>query len=542
MSKDPKPPKGTSLTNPLLLLFLSALLIRGVVLFASLDSFNADPDSYLKLAQNWYSYGVFGERYTPTAFRPPLYPAILKELIPTWIKAERPEIVERDKTSKKASSVSRSQGGGLYGDYFDEYVALSKNASIALLHWILGVASILLVWRYARLVGVPPALALIAGFLVAIDPILLCQSRLVMTETLASFFAILLILTTAKIVKKRESRLSFLLYLLLGGLYGLSALCRPAFYAFAFLTFVNLLVIETSYLVVKRQDPQTSNGSKKNILANLVRSLSRVGCFLAGCACAAAPWIIRNDSEFGIPIAATTHGGYTLCLANNPELYAHYKTEPLFSLWNPESFHERSRSDYAAALKKNKIVEGTKDEELFQDRWYREQAIQTIQSDPSEFFKSCLIRIGELWRVQPNKIDRHEGNFKSRDNVNRPEKISGSFISTSKLLDYARFATAAFYSLEFLLAIFGILALVVAKMHSQTVAPAKNASIFESPLTWGFLLVLSVQIPHLFYWTNMRMRAPIEVFIPILAVISIKLFQKRKRATIFQSDQNENVA
>ena len=90
MPKAPASKKESSLSSPLLLLFLVAMLVRGAVLFVSLDSFNTDPDSYLKLAENWYSYGVFGEHKTPTAFRPPLYPAALKELVLLRVKSERP--------------------------------------------------------------------------------------------------------------------------------------------------------------------------------------------------------------------------------------------------------------------------------------------------------------------------------------------------------------------------------------------------------------------------------------------------------------------
>ena len=37
-----------------------ALFVRGGVLFFSLNSFDADPDAYRALAENIYSYGVFG--------------------------------------------------------------------------------------------------------------------------------------------------------------------------------------------------------------------------------------------------------------------------------------------------------------------------------------------------------------------------------------------------------------------------------------------------------------------------------------------------
>ena len=43
--------------------------------------------------------------------------------------------------------------------------------------------------------------------------------------------------------------------------------------------------------------------------------------FLLGVLIVLSPWAIRNQLQFGRPIVTTTHGGYTLLLANNPEFY-----------------------------------------------------------------------------------------------------------------------------------------------------------------------------------------------------------------------------
>ncbi len=39
------------------------------------------------------------------------------------------------------------------------------------------------------------------------------------------------------------------------------------------------------------------------------------------CLLTISPWAIRNWQVFGRPIITTTHGGYTLWLANNPAYY-----------------------------------------------------------------------------------------------------------------------------------------------------------------------------------------------------------------------------
>ena len=46
------------------------------------------------------------------------------------------------------------------------------------------------------------------------------------------------------------------------------------------------------------------------------------------------PWILRNLSVFGEPIFTTTHGGYTLALANNPVYYRQVLHGPQGHVWS----------------------------------------------------------------------------------------------------------------------------------------------------------------------------------------------------------------
>lgn len=518
MPKAHETKKESSLSSPLLLLFLVAMLVRGAVLFASLDSFNTDPDSYLKLAENWYSYGVLGNHNTPTAFRPPLYPAALKELVSIRASSERPDVYHAPFTEetgkKRLVRRQESQSSDPVSDFFDQNVALSRNASIALFHWILGVSTVILVWFYARYAGLSPLLALFAGLLVTFDPILLQQSRLIMTETFAAFFAALLLLSTVTVVKRRNSVFSCVGYAFLGALFGLSTLCRPAFYAFAGLVFINLFFVELADLIYKARENKTGNVSR------FCGGFFRLVCFLSMCALVVSPWAVRNDRVFGKPILTTTHGGYTLYLANNPELYAHYQTSSPFSLWDPEPFHTRRQKDYDVALADNNITKGSADEELFQDDWTRGQAIETIRSNRPTFFYSCAIRFCELWRFLPHDVSQFEETSRSRSE----KTIAG--VPLGDFRNYGRYFVAVFYIVEFILAIVGILALSLKK--TGNFKNNSSGSVFESPLIWGFLLILSVQAPHLLYWTNMRMRAPLEVFIPILALLSVTIFRKNR--------------
>lgn len=515
--------KESSLSSPLLLLFLVALLVRGVALFANPSSFDADPDQYMAFAENWYSYGVFGYHETPSAFRPPLYPAILKELILVQASSERPKIISsktQDKSKKRIVAPSSKIEANPFAEFFDRNVALSQNASVALLHWILGVATALFVWLYARRVGLSPIPALLAGVLVVFDPILLQQSRLVMTETAAAFFSALLLLATTVVVQKRDLKWAWLRYTLVGLLFGLATLCRPAFYVFAGLVLLNLGFVELASL--RRKVRERSVGAVKSFGAGLLR----VACFALGIALVVMPWTFRNYQAFGKPILTTTHGGYTLYLANNPEIYAHYRSSSPFSLWNPQSFHDRSLKELESELKSHGIKSETVETELFTNESYHKKALETIRADRNGFYYSCLIRACELWRFLPNDVS----SYKDASQSEREKLIAG--VPQSKVINIARHAVAVFYLLEFFFALLGCLALRLNASKSNDAEHTPKAGFFDSPLIWGFLLILSVQLPHMIYWTNMRMRAPLEVFIPILAVIWLKgLLKKRPCVT-----------
>ena len=88
---------------------------------------------------------------------------------------------------------------------------------------------------------------------------------------------------------------------LLGGLgFGLAALCRPSLLAGAGLTVLASLAAAPG---------------------DLRQRLLRSSCLAMTVGLVLLPWMIRNFVVFGEPIATTTHGGYTLALANNPVYY-----------------------------------------------------------------------------------------------------------------------------------------------------------------------------------------------------------------------------
>ena len=124
---------------------LAARLAATAPLLGRLD----DPDNYLRLARSGR-----GARFRldgrPTAYRPPLYPLVLAPLV----------AVLRGNRSPGASPCCTWRSGR------------GRSCSTA--------------WAAARW-GLGPARVLLAAAIVALDPVLVAQSRMVMTETLAAF-------------------------------------------------------------------------------------------------------------------------------------------------------------------------------------------------------------------------------------------------------------------------------------------------------------------------------------------------------------------
>src|SRR4051794_29168197 len=107
-----------------------------------------DPDNYLVLARSLAEGRGLVWNGRPTAYRPPLYPLVLAPLVASL--GEGPALVR----------------------------------GIAGLHVAFGAGTILLTASAARLWGLGPRRALVAAAIVAFDPVLVSQSRMVMTETL----------------------------------------------------------------------------------------------------------------------------------------------------------------------------------------------------------------------------------------------------------------------------------------------------------------------------------------------------------------------
>lgn len=323
-----------------------ALLIRGGVGYLQYENFSQDPDSYRRLADNILRIHSFtlDDPAEPTAFRPPLYPLLLA-----------------------ITSISRQ--------------VLPQE--VLLLHVGLGVITVGLTFFWATQMGLGKWRSL-AGLLVAIDPILLNQSTLVMTETLATCLAILSLVAVSSLTSKnlasdspRDSRDATISAVNIAGAVGLAIFCRPTF-----LVWAALLPVAIWFCC---------RGCKLRLSSVLAYGLMLT--FLL------APWVFRNVLVFEAPVLGTTHGGHTLLWGNN-EAYYEYLRSGSSPVWDNSEFHQRFN-------RRNPNL-GTSASELARDRAAYREAIDTMKQNPDMAAYSALVRFTMFWRLLPNALSEDE--------------------------------------------------------------------------------------------------------------------------------------
>ncbi len=174
----------------------------------------------------------------------------------------------------------------------------------AALHLALGAGTVWLTAVAAKGSGLSRWRVLAAAIVCACDPVLVWQSRSVMTETPAAF----LVAGTLAGLTMPGWRGP-----VLGGIgFGLAALCRPSLLAGAALA------------IVAAAWARPGTARERVIRASLLSLVLLV---------VLSPWIVRNWLVFGELISVTTHGGYTLALANNPVYYSEVLNGPPGRVW-----------------------------------------------------------------------------------------------------------------------------------------------------------------------------------------------------------------
>lgn len=414
----------------LLVLFCAVLYGRGQYTLAHPEAFASDPDGYGAVGRNIYQAGTFATDepfLRPTAARPPLYPALL----------------------------SLVHAVGLDADY-----------ACGALHVVLGALTVWGVWHLARLWKLPPGAGLLAGTMVAVDPILLAHSTQLMTETLATLLAVTTLIAVTYFARENSG----LWALVAGSSAGLCVLCRPEF-----LVWVVAVALAFWW---------------QSVPAHRVR---RIAIYLAAIALVLAPWGIRNYRIFGRPIVTTTHGGFTLLLANNPGFYEYLQSAPWGSVWNGNDVYAQWSTQQRSMMLGTPA--GRTLDEVANDRWAYGRALENIRAEPAMFAWSCLVRVGRLWNVLPHADGPAE---------------SGSRRGM-------RYAVAIWYVFQFALAAVGAWFL--------------RGKLFHEPWIWGTLLVLSITAVHALYWTDMRMRAPLVPVVALAAASGLTTLACPRRRT-----------
>lgn len=360
-----------------------------------------DPDNYLPMARSIVEGHGLAFNGRLTAYRPPLYPILIAPIL------------------------------AISGEFWP--------IGIATFQILLGGATIALTWISARSWGISHLGSLLASILVAFDPVLAVQSRSVMTETLAA--ALVTFSLTVLAYKRDRSGPSTGIHFFVAGIsFGLCVLCRPS-----------LLPGVGCVLLARLFVPRFGWSSLTALALGVGITLS--------------PWSIRNFMVVGGPIVTTTHGGYTLALANNPAYYADVLDGPPNAVWS-------GPNQQAWWNDVNERTQGMSEPEA--DRFLRNSALRLAVSRPFDFLRASLARLGRFWGLAPS----------------------------GEVYPWPMRVATCLWTIPFWLAV-GV--------------GLSRRTTWEWPNISGICMVFGLMVVHAFYWTDLRMRAPI---VPALALIA----------------------
>lgn len=393
-----------------------AVAIRAAAMVASPGAFSSDPDSYAQFAKTVREYRVFGpDAHSPSAFRPPLYPLLLVPLV------------------------------GVKGTLF---------AGVACLHLAAAAMTTALAMSLAQKAGASRTTRHLAGLLVALDPLLVGQSTLIMTETVFTALLTALLCVWGGVTTPANESMApprgegngrsrvFLAGLLLAA----AAMTRPIAWAIWF-SILPLAIFE--------------------------RRTKKWGVALAVALLACFPWVARNWRLFGRPILTTTHGGYTLWLGQNPTYFADVVAAG-GRVWPEESFQAWTKENGDRLQEFNSLASA--DRELRRDAYFRDSAAAWIGANPASFARTCLAHVRFFWAIAPAR---------------GPTPLRG--------------AMGLFF-----LGLFG--AALVGAARTIRTSPVTRLLVATS---------LTMTLTHAVYWSDMRMRTPLEPALAVLASLAI---------------------
>jgi hypothetical protein len=351
---------------------------------------------------------------------------------------------------------------------------------IGMVHLLGSIATVWLTWRLAARWRLSPTGQNLAAVLVAIDPILVAQTAQIMTETLAALLTVALLLLITQAAESRRA----VDVAAAGAVAGLAVLCRPTFLPWVILAGPILALSappafgqDSSQLY---EPPRSKRGWRTRF------DLRRLGVYFGAAALLLGPWAVRNWLVLGRPVVTTTHGGYTLLLGNNRLYYDHLRSSGFFS-----ADSEPWRADELQAELHQALSAAGATDELSQDRAASRLAIEAMREQPGMFVWASLRRVTRLWGLLPQRLTDDE----------------------SAARWWARHAVAGYFIFEFTLAALGLWQLGRAEWHR--------------PWLWALLLAGVFTLAHAFYWTDLRMRAPL---VPVLALAAGRGVREGRRA------------
>jgi hypothetical protein len=260
-----------------------------------------------------------------------------------------------------------------------------------------------------------------------------------MTETLAAFAIAAALAALAEPTRSRWRGAA------LGGFaFGVAALCRPSTLPAAVLT--------AAAAVFAGREPWR------------VR-LGRGAVLLAATLVTLLPWALRNALALGSPVWTTTHGGYTLALANNPVYYAEVLDGPPGAVWTGRN--QRDWFDWV-----NRETAGMS--EIEADRRLRMAGLRMLTERPDAFARAALARLGRFWGVSP---------------------------SSAVYPRWLVLATAAW----------------TAPLWLAVAAGLIRRDLWRWPRVAAPMVLIALSAVHAVFWTDLRMRAPI---VPAIALVA----------------------
>lgn len=434
---------------------LGLLLALGLMLRVALgwhqpEDLLADNDGYLAHAKPVAAGLGFHGPYTdrPTAFRPPGYPVLLGALIAC---------------------------------------GFSDPVAVAIVNGISCAVIFLLTRTLALQAGINLRWSLAAVLAVVLDPLLLRYSILPMTEVPC---AAILLAAVVAFEKFRncgisDNRCSMWPGILAGCLFGVGTLIRPV--VMIVCAFVTLYALWCQFRTTMSPATRvTAARSLPSLSTATVSTLDLRGLFYLFLPAIVAglvlcPWVIRNALQFHHFIPATTHGGYTLALGNNPDFYRdvingadQFPWEgPALDAWQKRMIRESESQGIIAT------------NEPAADAWYYSKAIAAIRAEPASFLKASALRLRRFWAIST------------------ADSSAGSALSMSLVMIWY-------------LVLWTGLILQIAQSCVGKRSPQHRSMV----MLW--LVILAFLSMHTVYWTDTRMRAPL---MPIMIVISVSGWQ-----------------